>query len=158
MSTASARPKVAFRGWNDWGCNSFAGTARFYTFGRFEMSNEYVLPDGSAFMVASLPLPKDHWLTAPGHNVPPMLLRCGDTSPERIFLREAIVAAARHAVRAATMNGADSDFDPDALVQNMVVGLLGYHTEDGLSSDDWANPKNAPAEFRCQEIRDRFRA
>lgn len=31
--------------------------------------------------------------------------------------------------------------DPDALLQNLVVGFLGYWTNDGLSSDEWANPK-----------------
>jgi hypothetical protein len=50
--------------------------------------------------------------------------------------------AGRYAVRSATMNGKDMDFDPDALVQNLVVGMLGYWTNDGLSSDDWANPSD----------------
>lgn len=54
---------------------------------------------------------------------------------------EAIRAAGRYAVRCSTLNGADMDFDPDALLQNLVVGFLGYWTEDGLSSDEWANPK-----------------
>ena len=49
--------------------------------------------------------------------------------------------AGKYAVRCATMNGKEMDFDPDALLQNLVVGFLGYFTEDGLDhEDDWANP------------------
>lgn len=104
-----------------------------------------ILPDGSGFAVASFPLPKDHWLTAnpDDFNVPPMPFRRGTLDPSREKWAEKIRAAARYAVRCATMNGKDDDFDPDALVQNMVVGMLGYWTADGLSSDDWANPKEA---------------
>lgn len=55
-----------------------------------------------------------------------------------------IRAAGRYAVRSATMKGTEVDFDPDALLQNLVTGFLGYHTADGLSSDEWANPKVKP--------------
>ena len=101
------------------------------------------MPDGSGFATMSIPLPKDHWLTADpdGFNVPPMPLRMGTTNPGRKILAGQIEAAARYAVRASMMNGKDTDFDPDALVQNMIVGLLGYWTESGLSADEWANPK-----------------
>lgn len=100
------------------------------------------LPDGSGFAVMSLPLPADHWLTRDpeGFNVPPMPLRCGTEHPHHEAMAAAVTAAARYAVRCATMNGKHDDFDPDALVSNMVTGLLGYHTPDGLSSDEWANP------------------
>lgn len=86
------------------------------------------LPDGSAFFVGSLPLPKDHWLYAP---------RCQewdevrDTSadvPQPILThaqRDAVVAAVRYAIRGATMCGQEADFDPDALVQNAVYALCG---------------------------------
>jgi hypothetical protein len=54
---------------------------------------------------------------------------------------DAIKTVGRYAVRCATMNGKEMDFDPDALLQNLVVGFLGYWTEDGLNhSDGWANP------------------
>lgn len=84
------------------------------------------LPDGSGCMVGSFPLPKDHWLYAPTEYV-------GDAvepadQPKPIFTHEmdkAVIAAVRYAVRAATMNGADTDFDPDALVQNAVLALCG---------------------------------
>lgn len=112
------------------------------------------LPDGSGFAGMSIPLSKDHWLYKDGENVPPMGLRCGTAEQVhilhgrgegvRIFSREGlrarVVAAARYAIRGATMNGKEMDFDPDALVQNMVVGLLGYCTEDGLSGEACENP------------------
>lgn len=90
-----------------------------------------ILPDGSAFFTASFPLPSDHWLYADGHEQPPMGLKVGTDDPTRQILVEHVRAAARYAVRASTMNGKEPDFDPDAVVQNMVVGLLGYFTPDG---------------------------
>ena len=85
-----------------------------------------VLPDGSAFAVASFPLPKDHWLY-----VEPEYLEGSEPPadlPEPILthaLRKQVVAAVRYAVRGATMRGMDTDFDPDALVQNAVYALCG---------------------------------
>jgi hypothetical protein len=102
------------------------------------------LPDGSGFAVMSMPLPKDHWLTKPGWNVPPMPLRCGTDHPLRQVRNELVREAARYAIRASTMNGKENDFDPDAMVQNFVVAMLGYHTPDGLSSDAEANPYPVP--------------
>jgi len=90
------------------------------------------LPDGSAFFVAAYPLPKTHWIYAEGHNEPPMPMRIGVGS-KRNELADQIRAAARYAIRASTMNGKEMDFDPDAMVQNMVVGLLGYWTDTGRS-------------------------
>ncbi len=104
-----------------------------------------VLPDGSGFATASWPLPDDHWLTAPGDNHrPPMGLRLGTEHPQHRELVAKVRAAGRYAVRCATMNGKEEDFDPDALVQCLIVGLLGYHTPDGLTGDDWANPEPVP--------------
>lgn len=103
------------------------------------------LPDGSGFAVVSMPLPKDHWLTAEGYNKPPMPFRLGTEEDgtnlwpkirTRQEATEMIQAAARYAIRAATMNGAESDFDPDAMVQNFVTGMLGYYTPNALSSLD----------------------
>jgi hypothetical protein len=91
------------------------------------------LADGSAFMTAHWTLPKTHWLYEEARLEPPMPMRVG-LSPERDALAAQVRAAARYAVRAATMNGKETGFDPDSLVQNMVVGLLGYWTEDGTSS------------------------
>ena len=92
------------------------------------------LPDGSGAFLGSFPLPKTHWLYAEGHNEPPMPMRVG-VGPRRSELAIDIKQAARYAIRASTMNGKETDFDPDAMVQNMVVGLLGYWTEDGRSGD-----------------------
>jgi hypothetical protein len=90
------------------------------------------LPDGSGAFVASYPLPKTHWIYADHENVPPAFMRMG-IGQERTELALQIASAARYAIRASTMNGKEMDFDPDAMVQNMVVGLLGYWTEDGRS-------------------------
>lgn len=100
-------------------------------------------------------------------NTPPMPFRMGSESRSSILIqsREAVEtgsflglaqrtfmsrddfadrirAAGKYAVRCATMNGKEMDFDPDAMLQNLVVGMLGYWTPDGLSSDEWANPKD----------------
>ncbi len=105
-----------------------------------------LLPDGSGFAIGSFPLPKDHWLTAnpEAFNVPPMPFRMGKGEPERRRYEQALRAAGRYAVRCATYNGKEMDFDPDALIQNLITGFLGYHTATGLSSDEWANPSPAP--------------
>lgn len=89
------------------------------------------LPDGSGFATAEFPLPKDHWLYQSGENVPPMPMRVGTDDPLREIVAEQIRQATRYAVRASTMNGR-TDWDPDAVEQNMIVALLGYWTPDGL--------------------------
>lgn len=88
------------------------------------------LPDGSGFFVASLPLPKKHWIYAEGREEPPMPMQVGN-GPEREALAKQIRHAARWAIRASTMRGKEMDFDPDAMVQNLIIGLLGYWTHDG---------------------------
>lgn len=104
-----------------------------------------VLPDGSAFATVSFPLPEDHWLYQ-AYGPPPMGLRCGTKNLLRRELTSLVTEAAKYAVVGATMRGKDTDFDPDALVQNMVVGLLGYFTHDGLSDESWQNPEVVPPE------------
>ena len=91
------------------------------------------LPDGSGFATGSFPLPKDHWLYVDEPNNPPMPWKIG-TGPDRDELARKIRNATMYAVRASTMNGKDMDFDPDAMVQNMIVGMLGYWTRDGSCS------------------------
>lgn len=105
------------------------------------------LPDGSGFAVMSMPLPIDHWLTADDGEFepPPMPMRMGKDDPRRRDFAKMLTDAGRYAIRAATMKGTDEDFDPDALIQCLIVGMLGYWTDDGLSEDAWANP---PAERR----------
>lgn len=99
------------------------------------------LPDGSGFATMSMPLlPKTHWIYAEHKNVPPMPWRTGTANRSRKLLSDGIVDAARYAIRCATMNGKEMDFDPDDMVQTLVVGLLGYQTADGLSSNPSCNP------------------
>lgn len=84
--------------------------------------------DDPAFLTAKMALPPDHWLYAPqcpywdtGRGTAadlPLPVLANDQ-------RAAAKAAMRWAVRAATMNGADKNFDPDALVQNAVYALCG---------------------------------
>jgi hypothetical protein len=89
------------------------------------------LPDGSGWATASWPLPKNHWLYAEGHDEPPMPFKRGTDDQSRKEWEEKIREAGKYAIRASTMNGKDDDFDPDAMLQNLVVGMLGYHTPDG---------------------------
>lgn len=99
------------------------------------------LPDGSGFAVMSMPLPKDHWsvVNPDGLNEPPTPFRLGTEETlttvnlTRAEFADRIRAAGRYAYRASTMNGKDTDLDPDALLQNLVVGMLGYWTPDGTS-------------------------
>ncbi len=103
---------------------------------------------------ASFPLRKDHWLYADdgSFDAPPMVMRIGTDDPRREVYADMIRKAARYAVRAATMKGKEDDFDPDALVQNMITGMLGYWTPDGLCGmDDWANPSPVPAPYLKRE-------
>lgn len=92
------------------------------------------LPDGHGFATASFPLPKDHWLYAKNEEMSPMPFRRGTDDPGRRSMAEEIQRAARYAIRASTMNGKSTDFDPDAMVQNMIIGMLGYFTPTGLPS------------------------
>lgn len=123
-----------------------------------------VLPDGSGFATMSIPLNKDHWIYGPKaeecndigngclYEPPPMPFRMGMTDAPRLnrtrrMWEDDLRRAGKYAIRAATMKGMEMDFDPDALIQNLIVGFLGYHTDDGLSNlDEWANPKHPGGE------------
>lgn len=95
-----------------------------------KVSKPVRLPDGSGFFTASWPLPKTHWLYAEERSEPPMPMRVG-LGAKRSEIADQIQSAARYAIRASTMNGKETDFDPDAMVQNMIIGLIGRWTEDG---------------------------
>lgn len=120
---------------------AFRDLSRKHLRARFEVHNPEAvtfsepvrLPDGSGFFTGTFPLPKTHWIYADHVNEPPMPMRTGTADLKRKELERQITAAARHAVRASTRNGKEMDFDPDAMVQNMIVGLIGYFTEDGKS-------------------------
>lgn len=90
------------------------------------------LPDGSGFATASFPLPDDHWIYGKTPLNPPAPLRMG-TGPLRDALAHEIREAGKYAYLAAEMS--DDGHDPDAFLQNLVVGLLGYWTEHGYSND-----------------------
>jgi hypothetical protein len=112
------------------------------------------LPDGSGFAMMSMPLPKDHWSTRQtGYEPPPMPFLMGTDDPGRQIWADKIRAAGRYAYRSATMQGKEPDLDPDALIQNLVVGMLGYWTPNGLSEDEWANPlrPTGPPPTQAQE-------
>jgi hypothetical protein len=115
--------------------------------GKIEMTSGE-LPDGSGFMIASFPLGKDHWIYEAAHDgftkPPPMPFRMGYDDPRREQFNEWVRAAARYAVQASTMRGESTDFDPDAMVQNFIVGMLGYHTPDGLSRAPLDDPDPIP--------------
>lgn len=101
-----------------------------------------VLPDGSAFAIASFPLPANHWLYAPRE------YRDGEEDPielpSPILSHQAhgdvVRAAIRYAVRGATMCGKEPDFDPDALVQNAIYALCGPFGGAALQSAQPAVP------------------
>lgn len=105
------------------------------------------LPDGSAFMTAQLPLPSDHWLYYKPEpftlDAPPMTMLAPSNHPLRQAMTPKVREALRYALRVTTCNGKYLDFDPDALEQNLLVGLFGYATDDGLSESEWANGKDA---------------
>ena len=120
------------------------------------------LPDDSGFAVMTMPLPASHWLHGDPacerfvceyegktitHEAPPMPYPMGTTADVRHFsmtrqeFAENIRRAGKYAIRVSTDKGKLMDFDPDAMLQNLIVGMLGYWTETGLSDDEWANPE-----------------
>lgn len=109
------------------------------------------LPDGSGFATMSMPLPVTHWIYTKGADgyglPPPMPFRMGGSHHLRLQWSEKVREAAKYAIRGATMHGQENDFDPDALLQNLIVGLFGYHTADGLSGEIWGNPDPVPPLF-----------
>ena len=104
------------------------------------MTYTAILPDGSAFFTASLPLPAGHWLYAPRSEWDSKRDEYAECPPPILTgaQRAAVIAAARYAIRGATMCGQEMDFDPDALVLNMVYALCGPATRAAaaLPGDD----------------------
>lgn len=112
-------------------------------------SDVTVLPDGSAFAVASFALPKDHWLYAPRGEWDVERNEFAEC-PRPILTgeqRDSVIAAVRYAIRGATMCGKETDFDPDALVQNAAYALCGpygladnraHHATAALADIRWA--------------------
>ena len=107
----------------------------------------------TGYAIIASPLSSDHWIygdpaavieKGDGWSIesPPMPMRAGTDDPRRTELAEMLTLAGRYAVRAATLGGKDMNFDPDALLQNLIIGMLGYCTADGLSgpSSSTSNP------------------
>lgn len=82
-----------------------------------------------------MPLPKNRWIYAEQDHHPPAPFRMGTANPGRKGWEAAIREAAKYAIRGATMSGTVTDFDPDALIQNLIVGMLGCHTRSGNCSE-----------------------
>lgn len=98
------------------------------------MDETTVLPDGSAFSVLSLPLPSDHWLYKERVYASPESMDTVDLPlpfvERTVENLDLVRAAARWAIRASTNCGKDSDFDPDAMVQNLVYAMLGPYPQN----------------------------
>lgn len=91
---------------------------------------------GHNFFVASFPLPADHWLYSPQA---PWDAARGESSEcplpvLAVSQRDAVIAAARYAIRGATACGTEPDFDPDALVINLCYALFGPANSTAESS------------------------
>lgn len=83
-----------------------------------------------ACATASLPLPEDHWIYEEAGEPP--RFDWLDNPLWRAKLRE----AAKYAVRASTNSGKDTDFDPDAMVQNFIIGMCGIPEKGSCTVDD----------------------
>lgn len=59
-----------------------------------------------------------------------MLHRVGTDDPARVALVKAVREGVKYGLQSAGC-GEDDDWDPDAVVQNAIVGVLGYFTPDG---------------------------
>lgn len=94
---------------------------------------EVALFDDHGFATMSFDLPKDHWLYQENYDPPPAPFLMGTDNPLRDHLAKAIRQAGIYAIRATTNSGKIDDYDPDAWLQNLVVGMLGYWTPDGHS-------------------------
>lgn len=98
-----------------------------------------VLPDDSAFFTTETPLPKDHWLYSEA-GTPPMLLGRGVDDPEiRAELQEAVRQGVQYSLKVSGLDGSES-VDPDAIVQNAIIGIVGYFTPDGTNTTSYLKP------------------
>jgi hypothetical protein len=75
-------------------------------------------------------LADDHWLTQPGDNVPPAPVLKAASDKKRAELVTAIREAGMFALRTVSENGRVAAFDPDALLQNLALALMGEAQAD----------------------------
>jgi hypothetical protein len=94
----------------------------------------------------NFPLPADHWLTQHPNAKSPAPFCMGIRDRASIVVKragrpqgstltrdefaEALRSAARYAIKS-TIGDKDQDFSPDAMVEQFVIGVLGYPTETG---------------------------
>lgn len=94
-----------------------------------EETGVVLLPDGPSFGTFTLPLPVDHWLTKSreyeGNSIASVDFPKQHVLAPRVLYEEKVVEAARWAIRASTDCGRYKDFDPDAMVINLVYALCG---------------------------------
>lgn len=95
---------------------------------------------GSGFAVLSLELPKDHWLytTTEDGFTPPApwpLLYPGHTLAREYLSRE-LQPGVQYGIKTVTYNGREDDFDPDAMVNQILNGIFGVHTSTGRSTSE----------------------
>lgn len=97
------------------------------------MDNVTILPDGSAFAVVSFPLPKDHWIYETDEDgfvgEPPVPIKMEMNDPKREQFIQDLIVAGKYALKASTRCGKEMDWDPDAVIQNLIVGMLGYWSD-----------------------------
>lgn len=76
----------------------------------------------------SMPLPRNHWIYEARPDERDEVRGCRVDVPHPVLdasYRQHVEVAARYAVRGATFCGKEMDFDPDALVRNVIVALCG---------------------------------
>jgi len=76
----------------------------------------------------SFPLPRNHCIFQKAGEPPAPLQTVSNKA--RMEMEASFKEAIRWAIRASTMSGKDMNFDPDAMIQNMSVGLFGYLPKD----------------------------
>jgi peptidyl-prolyl cis-trans isomerase B (cyclophilin B) len=110
------------------------------------------LPDDSGVFVGKFDLPKDHWLYQPVDYAHPDKT----VLDQRPSHRDAVKAAVRHALKAATRDGTDMDFDPDAVVQTTIVALCGpYPMEENPTTceEEATSAEEGPIMVRMRTTR-----
>jgi hypothetical protein len=75
--------------------------------------------DNHGYATISYPLPKNHWIYQKNPVDPPDRIY----SPITNELRHDIIESAKWAIRAATDSGRIEDFDPDAILQNILFAF-----------------------------------
>jgi hypothetical protein len=109
---------------------------------------------GSKFDEKPWTLMKKHWLYADVPHVPPMPMRMGTHDEQRALIVKAIKDAGKYAMKVTSRNGDIQNFDPDDFLNNLVIGMIGYWTDTGLSLDDSINPKEACPVLRCEVLKE----